>query len=194
MKNLLQASKDIKKKLSFDDYRIMPIPADIGSQEVVTGLKEDLKLEDPVNIHEQQTQSCVVTSEDTNFLSNVAMDSAVIIEPTEILLDKSKDDSTRPIAIDAEHSTPKTCCLNSPVSVCIEALAPAQIAVTEKTNHQAGELAKNQTKVKVTHYLTPQDHKALMRIYIKRLQNDIKVDKSALITEALHLLCEKEQV
>ncbi len=48
------------------------------------------------------------------------------------------------------------------------------------------------SKIKATYYLTEDDHSALTHIYIKRLQNKQKTDRSALIGEAIRLLYDKE--
>ena len=47
-------------------------------------------------------------------------------------------------------------------------------------------------KIKATYYLTEDDHSALTHVYIKRLQNKQKTDRSALISEAIRLLYTKE--
>lgn len=48
------------------------------------------------------------------------------------------------------------------------------------------------SKIKATYYLTEDDHSALTHVYIKRLQNKQKTDRSALISEAIRLLYKKE--
>jgi hypothetical protein len=47
-------------------------------------------------------------------------------------------------------------------------------------------------KIKVTYYLSEDDHSALTNVYIKRLQNRQKTDRSALVSEAIRLLYKKE--
>ena len=47
-------------------------------------------------------------------------------------------------------------------------------------------------KIKVTFYLSEEDNQLLMDIFIKRLQQRNKTDKSALISEALHLFYKRE--
>ena len=47
-------------------------------------------------------------------------------------------------------------------------------------------------KIKATYYLSEEDHGALTNMYIKRLQNKQKTDRSALVSEAIRLLYKKE--
>jgi hypothetical protein len=47
-------------------------------------------------------------------------------------------------------------------------------------------------KIKATYYLSEEDHGALTDVYIKRLQNKQKTDRSALVSEAIRLLYRKE--
>ncbi len=47
-------------------------------------------------------------------------------------------------------------------------------------------------KIKATYYLSENDYHALIEVYIKRLQNRHRVDKSALISEAIRLLHKNE--
>lgn len=47
-------------------------------------------------------------------------------------------------------------------------------------------------KIKATYYLSEEDHGALTDVYIKRLQNKQKTDRSALVSEAIRLLYKKE--
>jgi hypothetical protein len=58
----------------------------------------------------------------------------------------------------------------------------------------AATLAQEQhgAKIKVTYYLSEDDYSALTHVYIKRLQDRKKTDRSALIGEAIRLLYEKE--
>ncbi|HML18988.1 MAG TPA: hypothetical protein PKD74_00220 [Candidatus Dependentiae bacterium] len=58
----------------------------------------------------------------------------------------------------------------------------------------AATLAQEQasSKIKATYYLSEDDYSALTHVYIKRLQDKKKTDRSALIGEAIRLLYEKE--
>lgn len=47
-------------------------------------------------------------------------------------------------------------------------------------------------KIKATYYLSEDDHSALTNVYIRRLQNKQKTDRSALISEAIRMLYKKE--
>lgn len=47
-------------------------------------------------------------------------------------------------------------------------------------------------KIKATYYLSEEDHSALTGLYIKRLQNKQKTDRSALVSEAIRLLYKEE--
>lgn len=47
-------------------------------------------------------------------------------------------------------------------------------------------------KIKATYYLSEEDHGALTDVYIKRLQNKQKTDRSALVSEAIRLLYKQE--
>ena len=67
-----------------------------------------------------------------------------------------------------------------------------------ETAHQQDDLlaskldGKSMKKIKVTHYLSEEDNDRLTNMYIKRLQEKKKVDKSALISQAIQLLFKKE--
>lgn len=67
---------------------------------------------------------------------------------------------------------------------------------TDKNSTFGAEKKAEQTtassKIKATYYLTEDDHSALTHVYIKRLQNKQKTDRSALISEAIRLLYKKE--
>lgn len=60
--------------------------------------------------------------------------------------------------------------------------------VTEKKSSSAAA----SSKIKATYYLSEDDHSALTHVYIKRLQNKQKTDRSALISEAIRLLYKQE--
>lgn len=47
-------------------------------------------------------------------------------------------------------------------------------------------------KSRFTVYMTEDDEKALNEVFIKRLRNRQKTDKSSLLCEAIHLLYKKE--
>lgn len=49
-----------------------------------------------------------------------------------------------------------------------------------------------QSKIKATYYLSQDDHAALTQVYIKRLQDRQKTDRSALVSEAIRLLYKQE--
>lgn len=49
-------------------------------------------------------------------------------------------------------------------------------------------------KIKVTHYISKEDNDRLTKLYIKRLQEKKKVDKSMLISQAIELLSKQEDV
>ena len=70
-----------------------------------------------------------------------------------------------------------------------------EVAV-DKSSKSVAEKKIEQTtgnsKIKATYYLTEDDHSALTHVYIKRLQNKQKTDRSALISEAIRLLYKKE--
>ncbi len=51
---------------------------------------------------------------------------------------------------------------------------------------------QSSSKIKATYYLSEDDYSALTHVYIKRLQDKQKTDRSALIGEAIRLLYEKE--
>lgn len=47
-------------------------------------------------------------------------------------------------------------------------------------------------KIKVTYYLSEEDHDALTELYIDRLTKKQKTDRSALVAQAIRLLYEQE--
>ncbi len=63
---------------------------------------------------------------------------------------------------------------------------------SQHTSMQEQQQEERAAKIKVTYYLSEDDHNALTDIYIKRLQHRMKVDKSSLISEAIQLLYKKE--
>jgi hypothetical protein len=63
---------------------------------------------------------------------------------------------------------------------------PVNTALQQKPEQQASQ------KIKATYYLSEEDHGALTNVYIKRLQNKQKTDRSALVSEAIRLLYKKE--
>lgn len=48
-------------------------------------------------------------------------------------------------------------------------------------------------KIKVTYYLSEEDHDALTEMYISRMQQKQKTDRSALVAQAIRLLYEQEK-
>jgi hypothetical protein len=66
----------------------------------------------------------------------------------------------------------------------------ASTYVAEGPAHTASQTTHQ--KIKATYYLTEADHGALTQVYIKRLQNKQKTDRSALISEAIRLLYSNE--
>ena len=69
-----------------------------------------------------------------------------------------------------------------------DAIIEKQVAMPVQ---QKTEQVVNQ-KIKATYYLSEEDHSALTNMYIKRLQNKQKTDRSALVSEAIRLLYKKE--
>lgn len=69
---------------------------------------------------------------------------------------------------------------------------------SNKLTHQQDDLMAGQLndkpvkKIKVTHYLSEEDNDRLTSMYIKHLQEKRKIDKSALISQAIQLLFKKE--
>jgi len=71
-----------------------------------------------------------------------------------------------------------------------ETVAHAKPAVRANAATLAQE--QSSSKIKATYYLSEDDYSALTHVYIKRLQDKKKTDRSALIGEAIRLLYEKE--
>lgn len=71
-----------------------------------------------------------------------------------------------------------------------ETVTPAKPASRANAATLAPEQASS--KIKATYYLSEDDYSALTHVYIKRLQDKQKTDRSALIGEAIRLLYEKE--
>ncbi len=74
---------------------------------------------------------------------------------------------------------------------------PVSLHASETVRQQNDMLAgkpdgKPVKKIKVTHYLSEEDNDCLTNMYIKRLQEKRKVDKSALISQAIQLLWKRE--
>ena len=80
------------------------------------------------------------------------------------------------------------CHLNGQIQVHEEITGQSSKSSAEKKTEQV----VGGSKIKATYYLTEDDHSALTHVYIKRLQNKQKTDRSALISEAIRLLYKKE--
>ena len=124
MSNISQASKELKKKLSFKDY---DAPAE---------QQEAKPASQPIVEHVPVSQPAVL--------------------------------DTKPVSQSASASKPL------------------------KQHADKKEAHENAKKIKVTFYLTEDDNQLLTDIFIKRLQQRNKTDKSALISEALHLFYKRE--
>lgn len=69
--------------------------------------------------------------------------------------------------------------------------APVQaVDIKQNSQTQCSELMNK--KIKVTYYLSEEDHDALTELYIDRLAKKQKTDRSALVAQAIRLLYEKE--
>lgn len=120
MNNMIKASKDIKKKLSLNDYNM---PATQEGSKSVTQHADKPVIEN--------------TSLNTNTYQDNKLANCQSVKPT-----------------------------------CNHTSTPA--------------------KVKATYYLNPDANKQFTEVYINRLKNDKKTDRSALICEAIKLLYKNE--
>ena len=84
---------------------------------------------------------------------------------------------------DYVHSEQQAPCGQTNIQDAIEQCQPA--ATPRNVEDSAA-------KIKVTYYLSEEDHGALTDVYIKRLKSKQKTDRSALVSEAIRLLYKKE--
>lgn len=63
----------------------------------------------------------------------------------------------------------------------------------EEASSQAASIAKPTKKIKLSVYLSEEVEQALTELYIARYRNDRKVDRSAIVSEAIQAMFEKEQ-
>lgn len=63
----------------------------------------------------------------------------------------------------------------------------------EETSNQVASISKSNKKIKLSIYLSEEVEQALTELYIARYRNDRKVDRSAIVSEAIQAMFEKEQ-
>jgi len=63
----------------------------------------------------------------------------------------------------------------------------------EAISSQVAAIAKPNKKIKLSIYLSEEVEQALTELYIARYRNDRKVDRSAIVSEAIQAMFEKEQ-
>ena len=145
MSNISQASKDLKKKLSFNDYNS---PAQQSAVKPV-----DQSASEPAN---NPNDKNIPTCQPAGMPSNQNAITSQTVESHDGISD-----------IPARHHA-------------------------GKSDHKKHDQRIPTQKIKATYYLSEDDNQALTDIYIKRLQNKNKTDKSALIAEAIRLLYKRE--
>jgi hypothetical protein len=171
MSTISQVSKNLKKKLSFEDY----------APQVNKNQKDS---ESKGNVADNCQQDSLLVSQLNSKMANQSTD-----VPSEQYYDgkmvKQQD------SIPVKHLTGKTAEQRNSLPVSQHVVSPSK-RYTSKTASHSTSKSSNTEKIKATYYLTAQEHQALMEIYIQRLQGNKKTDKSALIGEAIQLLYEKE--
>lgn len=63
----------------------------------------------------------------------------------------------------------------------------------EEASSQVASIAKPNKRIKLSVYLSEEVEQALTELYIARYRNDRKVDRSAIVSEAIQAMFEKEQ-
>lgn len=63
----------------------------------------------------------------------------------------------------------------------------------EEASSQVASITKPNKKIKLSVYLSEEIEQALTELYIARYRNDRKVDRSAIVSEAIQAMFEKEQ-
>lgn len=63
----------------------------------------------------------------------------------------------------------------------------------EEASSQVTSVVKPNKKIKLSVYLSEEVEQALTELYIARYRNDRKVDRSAIVSEAIQAMFEKEQ-
>jgi hypothetical protein len=139
MSNISQTSKDLKKKLSFNDYSTPASQQNSEPSEQRAGAipaEQHVGIEIPAGSHDSS-----------------------------------------PVHHEAGAG--------SAASQRTDMTAPRR-SVGKTVQQQAG------SKIKATFYLSDEDHQALTSVFIKRLQERKKTDRSALIAEAINMLYKRE--
>lgn len=174
MNNLSQASKDLKKKLSFNDYST-PASQQDNSNLAAKNAQNDDKLSVMPN---GQNASNLVAN-------NLQVET---ISPSGINYQNA-------VSLANDHTSNLT--TSQQVQQVVKSMPNEQplgglsnIAASSIRGKRLKQLPS--PKVKVTHYLSEDEEQMLTDIYIKRLQMKKKTDKSALIAEAINLLFKKE--
>lgn len=189
MNNITQTSKDLKKKLSFDDYS-KPVslhagttaeqPGDtkVGMQDSITTSQFANAPADQLNGKMAQWQTGVTAGQSSSMPESQQSGLTATRDTSEIASRQNAmpagPQDGLPVNQDQHDST----------------MVKQYASKTPSKKIDADE--KKVGKIKATYYLTKEDNKVLTDIYIKRLQADNKTDKSALISEAIKLLYKRE--
>lgn len=177
--NINKTSKEIKKKLSFNDFTQSAPQQDVTPKEAheAEGLapQPPRTLEPTAPVYQHTTDHTPVMHHATS--QRHTSQNMGVTPPAK---QHVPTPAYQPRPHNVEPANPRHHYADQPAQ---QPTVPERNATTRQRVEQ---------KVKVTYYLTDEDNNALTDIYIKRLQSRQKTDKSALISEAIKLLYLRE--
>jgi len=177
MSNISQTGKNIKKKLSIDDYRKPTRQPNVKPAQQRTGTSAAQR-----SPSDAQRQTSVATNQRT--ASDVSRQTGASQKPAQ-QHNNMPAQKTHPH--NDIHARQQADTASVPAYQQSATSTHQHHATT--TQHQTGLTAP---KIKATFYLSDHNNQLLTDVFIKRLQNRNKTDKSALIAEAIHLLYTRE--
>lgn len=197
MNNIAQASKNLKKKLSFNDYT--PVHESLEHEQTekpADTVPASQHNSNPVYQHDSKPVSQIASMTEKQYADMPVRHEAVKTayqhdSITALQYDSKPTDQHTGMTASQHYSKP----------VDQQAGNTANNFTSETVRHVTGKTASqhasnkseiNSSKIKATYYLTAQDYQALTQVYINRLQSNTKTDKSSLIGEAIKLLYQNE--
>ena len=183
MNNISQTSKDLKKKLSFNDYSTPSNQQDSEQVSQIAGAPVGQLAVDEKNRVPSQNTSVPARQDASNKTSLTASATSTITGAQLNQQDgmQVNQHASKPVG---QHTSDQSNPLYG------ESLGQRTVKAAGQHNSKLSVDAV--PKIKATFYLSDADNQALTDMYIKRLQEKNKTDKSALIAEAIRLLYKRE--
>ena len=175
MNNISQTSKDLKKKLSFNDYSTPSNQQDSEQVSQIAGAPVGQLAVDEKNRVPSQNTSVPARQDASNKTSLTASATSTITGAQ-----LNQQDGMQVNQHASDQSNP------------LYGESLGQRTVKAAGQHNSKLSVDAVPKIKATFYLSDADNQALTDMYIKRLQEKNKTDKSALIAEAIRLLYKRE--